>query len=661
MLLEVQVKWYLLAFISGKRTTFRLLQEKTDSLVFGWNRFDEKGISKLILEREVDWAFDDTLDLPLVNQSEFNVIGQSCIPENYHIIAKTSGYFGHYEEARRSLIYERESPKAAIIEEEEIVPASTATLLAQQGVDSFSPQYLEGNAQRGKRTTFRLLQEKTDSLVFGWNRFDEKGISKLILEREVDWAFDDTLDLPLVNQSEFNVIGQSCIPENYHIIAKTSGYFGHYEEARRSLIYERATLLAQQGVDSFSPQYLEGNAQRGKRTTFRLLQEKTDSLVFGWNRFDEKGISKLILEREVDWAFDDTLDLPLVNQSEFNVIGQSCIPENYHIIAKTSGYFGHYEEARRSLIYERGKRTTFRLLQEKTDSLVFGWNRFDEKGISKLILEREVDWAFDDTLDLPLVNQSEFNVIGQSCIPENYHIIAKTSGYFGHYEEARRSLIYERESPKAAIIEEEEIVPASSATLLAQQGVDSFSPQYLEGNAQRGKRTTFRLLQEKTDSLVFGWNRFDEKGISKLILEREVDWAFDDTLDLPLVNQSEFNVIGQSCIPENYHIIAKTSGYFGHYEEARRSLIYERVPRVAKVEFEPLSNRNQLVKWTLEGSPCHPSDSVIIFEGQADESLEMTIVPIESAVPTKIRNSKDVVIILAVLHEERFSLPTLGN
>ncbi|CAH8866523.1 unnamed protein product [Trichobilharzia szidati] len=198
-------------------------------------------------------------------------------------------------------------------------------------------------------------------------------------------------------------------------------------------------------------------------------------------------------------------------------------------------------------------------------------------------------------------------------------------------------------------------------TLLPQKKVEIYSTAYLEVNAERGRRRAFWLLQEKTDSLVFGWNRFDEKGISKLTLERELDWAFDDTLDLPLVNISEFNVIGRSCLSEKYNILAKSSGVFRYYEEERRSLKYKRAPRIAKVEFEPASNKNLLVKWTLEGSPCHSEDSMIMFEGLTDQPLEMTIIPIESTASRKTRNSKDVVIILAALHNGRFSLPTLGS
>ncbi|CAH8866521.1 unnamed protein product [Trichobilharzia szidati] len=198
-------------------------------------------------------------------------------------------------------------------------------------------------------------------------------------------------------------------------------------------------------------------------------------------------------------------------------------------------------------------------------------------------------------------------------------------------------------------------------TLLPQKKVEIYSTAYLEVNAERGRRRAFWLLQEKTDSLVFGWNRFDEKGISKLTLERELDWAFDDTLDLPLVNISEFNVIGRSCLSEKYNILAKSSGVFRYYEEERRSLKYKRAPRIAKVEFEPASNKNLLVKWTLEGSPCHSEDSMIMFEGLTDQPLEMTIIPIESTASRKTRNSKDVVIILAALHNGRFSLPTLES
>ncbi|CAH8866603.1 unnamed protein product [Trichobilharzia szidati] len=169
-----------------------------------------------------------------------------------------------------------------------------------------------------------------------------------------------------------------------------------------------------------------------------------------------------------------------------------------------------------------------------------------------------------------------------------------------------------------------------SVSLLPQEEVECYKPEYLEVNAEKGRRRAFWLLQEKTDSLVFGWNRFDEKGISKLTLEREIDWAYDDTLDLPLVDISEFNVIGESCVAEKYNILAKSSGVFRYYEEARRSLKYKRVPRVVEVEFEPASNKSQLVRWALERFPCHSKDSMIMFEGLTDQPLEMTIVPIES-------------------------------
>ncbi|CAH8866607.1 unnamed protein product [Trichobilharzia szidati] len=391
----------------------------------------------------------------------------------------------------------------------------------------------------------------------------------------------------------------------------------------------------------------------GRRRAFWLLQEKTDSLVFGWNRFDEKGISKLTLERVIHWAFDDTLDLPLVDISEFNVIGGSCVAETYNILAKSSGVFRYYEAAKRSLNYKRVPRiekVEFEPASNKNQLVKWtlqGSPCHSED--SMIMFEGLTDQPLEMTI-LPIESTASRKTRNSKDV-----VIILAALHDGRFS------LPTLESPQAAIIDEEEADSALSVTLLPQKKVEIYSTAYLEVNAERGRRRAFWLLQEKTDSLVFGWNRFDEKGISKLTLERVIHWAFDDTLDLALVDISEFNVIGGSCVAETYNILAKSSGVFRYYEAAKRSLNYKRAPRIAKVEFEPASNKNQLVKWTLQGSPCHSEDSMIMFEGLTDQPLEMTILPIESTASRKTRNSKDVVIILAALHDGRFSLPTLES
>ncbi|CAH8866617.1 unnamed protein product [Trichobilharzia szidati] len=128
----------------------------------------------------------------------------------------------------------------------------SVAFLAQEEVDCYSPEYLQGNAQGREPRTFGLLQEKTDSLVFGWNQFVEQGIEYLVLEREVNWALDDTVTVLSGDTAEINVIGQSCKPEKYNIIAKTSISIIYYARAKRSLTYIRVTRGGESNAESHS-------------------------------------------------------------------------------------------------------------------------------------------------------------------------------------------------------------------------------------------------------------------------------------------------------------------------------------------------------------------------------------------------------------------------
>ncbi|CAH8866615.1 unnamed protein product [Trichobilharzia szidati] len=202
-----------------------------------------------------------------------------------------------------------------------------------------------------------------------------------------------------------------------------------------------------------------------------------------------------------------------------------------------------------------------------------------------------------------------------------------------------------------------------SVAFLAQEEVDCYSPEYLQGNAQGREPRTFGLLQEKTDSLVFGWNQFVEQGIEYLVLEREVNWALDDTVTVLSGDTAEINVIGQSCKPEKYNIIAKTSISIIYYARAKRSLTYIRVPRITNVHLPLYTDASPYLTWKTDESFCSENDVIVIFRGYSDQPLELHFIPNtdKNFYLENQGNSEGITeeVIISTLHGERFSLPKL--
>uniref|UniRef100_A0AA85J6T7 Uncharacterized protein n=1 Tax=Trichobilharzia regenti TaxID=157069 RepID=A0AA85J6T7_TRIRE len=631
-----------------ERRTFWLFQEKTDSLVFGWNRFVEEGIKYLVLEREVDWALDDTVDVLSGDTAELNVIGWSCKLEKYNIIAKSKIASVPYDKAKRSLTYNRVTriTKVHLPLYTDASPYLTwkteGSFCSEDDVivifKGYSDQPLELHFIPNTDKSFYLESEgksegQTEEVIISSLHGKRFSLPKLVTRGGE--SNEDSYSYERGNQEKHNYQEdeeEEITTERPVISRKEDG-----------LEKKTVNLLVPEQVDSFSPEYLEGNAERGERRTFWLLQEKTDSLVFGWNRFVEEGIKYLVLEREVDWALDDTVDVLSGNTAELSVIGRQCKPEKYNIIAKSKIAFVPYDKAKRSLTYNRVTRITKVHLPLYTDASPY--------------LTWKTEGSFCSEDDVIVIFK------GYSDQPLELHFIPNTDKSF--YLESEGKSEGQTEEVIISSLHGKRFSLPKLVNLLVPEQVDTFSPEYLEGNAERGERRTFWLLQEKTDSLVFGWNRFVEEGIKYLVLEREVDWALDDTVDVLSGNTAELSVIGRQCKPEKYNIIAKSKIAFVPYDKAKRSLTYNRVTRITKVHLPLYTDASPYLTWKTEGSFCSEDDVIVIFKGYSDQPLELHFIPntdksfyLESEGKSEGQTEE---VIISSLHGKRFSLPKLGK
>ncbi|KAK4467661.1 hypothetical protein MN116_008601 [Schistosoma mekongi] len=178
--------------------------------------------------------------------------------------------------------------------------------------------------------------------------------------------------------------------------------------------------------------------------------------------------------------------------------------------------------------------------------------------------------------------------------------------------------------------------------------------------------SSFWLLQERNNSLLFQWSSFEPLEDSVLAL------ALDShEIEQQLSKRTSFGhlqTIGKTCESEKfriqqlqYNLQFWILGLIDRTVETRR-LSYTRVSRVSNIQIEKTNEKPTYITWEMTETMCSTHDKINIFKKDSTGFHRMYTVSISSrkfVFPEGLEDQEDIIIIIN--HENNFGLFELGE